>query len=141
MDNLDQRLLDLLSQNSRLSVTELSKRLKVTRATVQEHMRRLERNHIVQGYTIRLHPEHEKRQVSADVLISVDQKKLASVSRQLEQLSSVRALYSISGQFDLSANVQEETTQALDEAIDRMVLIDGVQRTQTSIILSKKFER
>lgn len=141
MDKLDQRLLDLLLQNSRLSVTELAKQLHVTRATVQEHMRRLERNRIIQAYTVQLNPEHLKRQVSANVLIAADQKKLVQVARQLEQLSPVRALYSISGQYDLLATVQEQTTEALDNAIDSMVLIEGVQRTLTSIILSKKFER
>jgi len=141
MDDLDRQLLDLLTENSRQSVTDLARNLGVTRATVQEHMRRLEKNSVIQAYTVRLHPEHLKRQVSANVLIAVDQKQSVHVVRQLEQLSSVRSLYSLSGEFDLAAIVQEETTEALDRDIDAMALIDGVQRTQTSIILSKKFER
>ncbi|WP_339673307.1 Lrp/AsnC family transcriptional regulator [Dasania marina] len=141
MDTLDKNLLELLLENSRLSITELAKRLNVTRATVQEHIRRLERNQIIQGYTVRLHPEYAQRQVCANVLIAADQKKLSQVSRQIEQIKAVQSLHSISGQYDLCAQVQDESTETLDQQIDKIISIDGIERTQTSIYLSRKFDR
>lgn len=141
MDALDQKLLALLTENSRRNITELSKQLGVTRATVQEHIRRLEHRRIIQGYTVRLHPDYLQRQISANVLIEADQKQLPAVSKAIEQLPAVRALYSISGQFDLSATVQGETTEALDREIDKIIAIKGVERTQTSVYLRRMFER
>ena len=53
MNTLDEQLLALLSANSRESVTVLAQKLGVSRSTVQERMRRLEKQRVIQGYTIR----------------------------------------------------------------------------------------
>jgi hypothetical protein len=37
--------------------------------------------------------------------------------------------------------VQEESTEALDTAIDAIGALEGVERTLSSIVLSTKFER
>ena len=53
----------------------------------------------------------------------------------------VRALHTISGQYDLIAMVRENSTQELDACIDAIGELDGVERTLSSIVLSTKFER
>lgn len=141
MNDLDRKLIELLSQNSRLGVSALARQLSVSRATVQEHMQRLERSGVIQAYTLRLRSDQADGQLSANVLIAIDQKQVAQLARQLEKLAAVKSLYTISGQFDLSAFLLEESAEALDRAIDDIVMMNGVERTQTSIMLSKKFER
>ena len=141
IDSLDQQLIDLLASNSRQSVTDLAKQLGVSRVTVQERMRRLEKREVIQGYTIRFNPDYLKSRVVAHILIATDQKTPALLVRQLEKIPGVKALYSISGEFDIFAVLQEESTAALDLQIDRICALTGVRRTQTSVVLSKKFER
>ena len=53
----------------------------------------------------------------------------------------VKSLRSISGEYDYGALIREQSTQALDEGIDRIIELEGVQRTMTSVILSTKFDR
>ena len=53
----------------------------------------------------------------------------------------MRCLLSISGAYDLIAIVQADSIQGLDALIDRIGLIDGVERTHTSVVLSRRFER
>ncbi|MBP8925147.1 MAG: Lrp/AsnC ligand binding domain-containing protein [Pseudomonadales bacterium] len=53
----------------------------------------------------------------------------------------MRALHTISGQYDLIAMVRENSTQELDTCIDAIGDLDGVERTLSSIVLSTKFER
>ncbi|TQV84783.1 Lrp/AsnC family transcriptional regulator [Exilibacterium tricleocarpae] len=141
MDKLDQRLLALLSENGRESVTVLAQKLSVSRATVQERMRRLEKQQVIQGYTIRFAADYLNTRVVAHVLIATDQKQPAQLNRQIEKIPAVKALYSISGEYDIFAVVQEETTADLDRQIDRLAELEGVRRTLTSVVLSKKFER
>lgn len=141
MDDLDRRLLDLLTANSRTSVTALAERLGVARATVQERMQRLEREGPLRGYTVRLAPEFQRGRISAHVMIAADPKQQAALTRALQKLPAVRALHTISGQYDLIAVVQEDSTVALDECIDAIGALDGVERTLSSIVLSTKFER
>ena len=141
LDKTDRALLALLSENSRRSVTELAKRLGVSRVTAQERMRRLEERKIVQGYTVRLNPEFEQQQVSAMVLIETNQKQSGQIVNALKKMPAVKSLRSISGEYDYGALIREQSTQALDEGIDRIIELEGVQRTMTSVILSTKFER
>ena len=141
MNILDEKLLALLSANSRESVTVLAQKLGVSRSTVQERMRRLEKQRVIQGYTIRYSADYLSTRVAAHVLIATDQKQTAQLNRQIEKMAAVKALYSISGEYDIFAIVQEESTAALDRQLDKLAELEGVRRTLTSVVLSKKFER
>ena len=50
-------------------------------------------------------------------------------------------LCTISGQYDLIAKVTEATTEALDQSIDAIATLDGVEQTLSHIVLSKKVDR
>ncbi len=141
MDDLDRRLLDLLTANSRASVTRLARDLGVARATVQDRIYRLEHEGPLRGYTTRLAPDYQRSRIGAHVMIAADPKKQAALTRALQKIPAVRALHTISGQYDLIAVVQEQSTEALDTSIDAIGALDGVERTLSSIVLSTKFER
>ena len=80
---LDSRLIQLLTQNARLSNSELSRRLGVSRSTIQSRIERLEQTGVIQGYTLKLNPKSEKNVVQAHVSISVAPKLQAAVERNL----------------------------------------------------------
>ncbi|NJF26221.1 Lrp/AsnC family transcriptional regulator, partial [Thermococcus sp. Bubb.Bath] len=60
LDELDLKLIYLLMDNSRLSISELAERLSVSRPTVKTRLEKLEKEGIIQRYTIKLHPELQK---------------------------------------------------------------------------------
>ena len=137
----DQQLLKLLRENSRRSVSDMAAQLGVSRATVQQTMERLERKGVIQSYTIKLNPNFERQQVSAYVMISVVGAKTTDVVRQLQKYTQLDMLSTISGQYDLIAKVTEENTEALDRAIDNIATLDGVEKTLSHIVLSRKLDR
>ena len=137
----DQQLLKLLRENSRRSVSDMAAQLGVSRATVQQTMERLERKGVIQSYTIKLNPNFERQQVSAYVMISVVGSKTMDVVRQLQKYTQLDMLSTISGQYDLIAKVTEENTEALDRAIDNIATLDGVEKTLSHIVLSRKLDR
>ncbi|MDG1311097.1 MAG: Lrp/AsnC family transcriptional regulator [Porticoccaceae bacterium] len=137
----EQQLLRLLQENSRRTVSDLANELGLSRATVQQSMERLERKGVIQGYTIVINPHYEQQQVSAYIMISVIPKKTADIVRQVHKLPQLDMLCTISGQYDLIAKVTEATTEALDESIDRIATLDGVEKTLSHIVLSSKVDR
>ena len=138
--NLDQRLLDLLRSNSRESIANLAKKLGVSRATVKQHMDTLERRKIIESYTIRYHPQH-LQQVTAYLMIEIVPKLAGNIVRRMEKMSEVESLFSISGNYDLLAVVNCANTRELDQTIDLIASLDGVEKTLTSIVLGAKFQR
>ncbi|WP_425453042.1 Lrp/AsnC family transcriptional regulator [Bosea caraganae] len=141
MDQTDRQLLVLLTENARAPVAELGRKLGLSRTTVQSRIERLERRGTIAGYTARLSDEHERGQVKAHVLITALPKLAAGVESALRRIPEVRTLHSVSGQFDMIAIVVAPSIGELDQLIDRIGALDGVERTISSIILSTRIER
>jgi DNA-binding Lrp family transcriptional regulator len=136
-----QRLLSLLRRNARESTASLARQLGVARTTVQERIRRLERDGVIAGYTVRVSDDFARQRIAAQVLITVDPKAGDRVVRELEARPWVRAVYALSGVFDYQVRLEAGSTEELDRSLDAIGRIEGIERTQTSIVLSVKFER
>ena len=141
LDPTDRELLALLRANAREPVSALARKLDLARSTVQERIARLERGHVIAGYTIRTGEDFAERQIAAHVMISVDPKMAASLTADLKKMPEVRSLAAISGAFDMMAEVAAETTARIDAVLDAIGHLKGVQKTMSSIVLSVKFER
>ena len=137
----DDQLLALLADNARAPVAELARRLNLSRTTVQARIERLERNGTIEGYTLRRSVAAERGMVRAHVLITVKPKQTAPTVAALRSMAELRSLYSVSGEVDLIAVVAAGSVDALDAVLDRIGLLDGVERTQTSVIRATKLER
>jgi len=75
---------------------------------------------------------------------AIDEKLLfatRSVTAALRAIDQVHVLHSVSGEVDLIAVAATSTVAEMDQVIDRIGALDGVERTTSSIILSTKFER
>ncbi|MGH3854687.1 MAG: Lrp/AsnC family transcriptional regulator [Pseudonocardiaceae bacterium] len=141
MDDLDQRILDLLADDARQSVTVMARRLHAARSTLQGRIARLERSGVIAGYTVRLGPAATGRRVTAHVAITIDPKRGDHVQQTLRRIAGVRTLHTVSGPFDLIAVVAAESTADIDRVLDRIGGIPGVERTTSSIVLTTKFDR
>lgn len=137
----DRDLLALLSENSRMPVATLAKKLGLSRTTVQARIERLEREGVIAGYGIRLSDRYASSLIRAHILITIAPKALAQVVSALERLKPVTALHSVSGNFDLIAILAAPSILELDQTIDEIGTIDGVERTLSSIILSTRISR
>lgn len=141
LSELDRKLLALLSDNSRSTVSDLAKRLGVSRLTVQNHMQQLERQKVIQAYTVKLHDEFLGQQIAAHMLIATDQKLIGPVVRELEKITEIHSLSTISGEYDLVAELKAPSTTQLDMAMDRVTQVKGVVRSHSSVLLSQKIAR
>ncbi len=141
MDNKDRELIRLLQADARATTTSLASELGLSRATVQSRMARLEAQGVIRGYTVRVSYEIEQRQIRAHVMISIYPKQNSEVATALVKQAGVRALYAISGEYDLIAIIAAESTEEIDQIIDAIGQLEGVERTNSSIVLSTKFQR
>jgi DNA-binding Lrp family transcriptional regulator len=141
MDAIDEKLLLALRDDARASTAWLARLVGRSRTSVQSRLERLEREGVIVGYSVRVAPEHELGAVRAHVMIKVGPKEARAVSAALKAIPQVRVLHSVSGEVDLIAVAATASVAEMDEVIDRVGALDGVERTTSSIILSTKFER
>ena len=141
LDELDAQLLALLREDARRPISDLAAALGVSRATVYARISRLEQEGIVEGYTVRVGAEHERRLIRAHVMIKVLPKLSEPTGDQLMAMPQLTALHAISGEYDMIAMIEAEDVGALNTLIDRIGMLDGVEKTTSSIILATKLQR
>ncbi len=137
----DQRLLYLLRQNARISVSDLARALNLSRSTVQNRIARLEATGVIRGYSVEVGGEFAANRVEAHVSIKVHQKLTARTNTALEQIPNVAQLYSVSGEYDLLAIVQAQSLEELSAVLDEIGNLEGVERTNSAVVLETKFKR
>ncbi|HEX2888332.1 Lrp/AsnC family transcriptional regulator [Vineibacter terrae] len=140
-DSTDRQLLALLRENARAPTAELARRLGLSRSTVQSRIERLERSGHIVGYTVRIADEHERGQLKAFVMVTLQPKQSASIEVALRKMPEVRALHSVSGPFDLIVSVTAASVEEMNATIDRIGALAGVERTTSAMVLSTRVDR
>jgi len=135
MDETDQKLLSLLRQDARLTVAALATRLKVSRGTVSNRIRRMEDNGVIVGYTVRLRPDVQHNQISAWMSIAVEGNQTRTVIANLLGEPGVATLHDTNGRWDLLAELRAQSLQELGKVLERIRLLKGISNTETSIHL------
>ena len=135
MDEIDHKLMSLLRQNARLTVAALAAKLKVSRGTVSNRVRRLEDDGVIVGYTIRLRPDVQHNAIKAWMSIAVDGNQTRAVIANLLGEPGVATLHDTNGRWDLLAELRAETLQELAKVLERIRLLKGISNTETSIHL------
>ena len=141
LDDTDRQLISLLAANARTPAALLARRLGLSRSAVQERLKRLERDRVITGYTVTLGEAVPPAGVSAQVMLTLDPKLQDRAVEALRGLPEVKSAYTVSGVYDLVAEVTAPTAEALDEVLTRIGKLPGVTRTTSSILLSTKFAR
>lgn len=141
LNEADQLLLSLLSENARASTAELARRLGLSRSTVQSRIERLEAQGVIAGYGVRLGEGFARTIVRAEVLITSAPKLAPKVEAGLRAIRAVRTLHTVSGPYDMIAVVEAPGLGELDLLLDRIGALDGVERTQSAIVLSTRIDR
>ena len=86
MDETDEQLLSLLTQNARSPVASLAKSLGLARSTVQSRLERLERDGVIAGYTLRLGDAARGERIRATALLQIEPMTLPAVLSRLKAL-------------------------------------------------------
>ena len=136
MDDTDQHLIALLRDDARLSLVALAKALRVSRATVQNRIARLEANGTIVGYTVRLKPQAHSYCIRALTTIAVDGNRADAVIRTLRGDPAVQTLHTTNGRWDIVAELRADTLEEFDRVLGRLRMIDGIASTETSLLLS-----
>ena len=136
LDDTDHALIALLRKDARTPVATLAAKLKVSRGTVTNRLRKLEDAHVIVGYTVRLKPEAEPNQIRAWMGVVVDGNQTRAVIASLMGEPAVAALHDTNGRWDLLAELQVPSMAELSVALERVRLIKGIASTETSILLA-----
>ena len=135
MDTTDQQLLSLLRKDARTSAATLATKLGVSRGTISNRITKLEDAGIIVGYTVRLRPDAQPKEISAWMSIAVEGNETRAVIASLLGEPGVATLHDTNGRWDLLAELRADNLQDLAKVLERIRLLKGISNTETSIHL------
>jgi DNA-binding Lrp family transcriptional regulator len=136
IDQLDAKLLLLLTDEPRLGVLECSRRLGVARGTVQARMDRLEQRGMLKGFPPDLDLAAMGYVLTAFAVLEIAQGKRREVAARLAAIDEVCEVHATTGEGDLLVRMVAKSNADLQRVIDEVVDVRWVGRTSTSIALT-----
>ncbi|MEX0151739.1 Lrp/AsnC family transcriptional regulator [Microbacterium sp. LMI1-1-1.1] len=137
LDAVDLDLLRALSADPRATVVALAESLGLSRNTVQARMARLERGGVFLSYERALAPDALGFPIEAFLQVTVRQAELPAIREALALVPEVVQAHGLSGQVDLLVRVACRDTQHLFDTDARILSIEGVERTETSLVMGE----
>ena len=138
MNNLDASIIALLKRNARMSVTQMSHELGVSRVTIDSHIKKMEASGVITGYTVTLGAEEFRHNVSGWILINVTANDEEDIICEMIAMPEISRLFTTNGRWDLAAEIQTPSLETFDTAISRLRQIPGIKETDTSLLLSSR---
>ena len=145
MDNKDERIIEVLKENSKLSTQQISKKTSIPITTVHNRIKKLEKEGIIKNYTVVLDNKKIGKDISAYILINVDYKLLKEIKStqyeltiKLKKHPCVEEAATVTGGTDILIKARVKNIDELNSLITRYVRnLEGVDRTQTLVVLSE----
>jgi DNA-binding Lrp family transcriptional regulator len=138
MNDLDSKLVQALQRDGRAAVSELSADLGVTRATIKARMDRLRASGEIAGFTVLTRADVVAHPVRGLMMLGIEGRGTEKVMRALSAMIEVKAVHSTNGTWDLIVEIGTETLDALDAVLFAVRRMDGVTRSETSLLLTTR---
>ncbi|MGH9876282.1 MAG: HTH-type transcriptional regulator LysM [Nitrososphaerales archaeon] len=133
LDKTDEKIISILKADARKAFVEIAQEIGLSESAVRRRVKNLVDIGAIKKFTIEMGLSNK---TSAITLISVSPSTDTSkVSERLKALKGVDTVYEITGQYDIVAIVSAPTIAEINKSIDEVRRINGVDDTNTVIIL------
>lgn len=142
MTNLEKEILNILTEDARMSAKKISAMLSVSEEEVKACIANMEKSGLLVKYTAIVNSEKaDDALVEALIEVKVTPKKkegFDGIAKQIASFPEVKAVYLMSGAYDLAVFIEDRTLQQVSRFVsERISTFDGVLSTATHFILKK----
>ncbi|MDV2884812.1 Lrp/AsnC family transcriptional regulator [Alkalihalophilus pseudofirmus] len=134
IDEIDRRILDELKLDSRLSMSELGRRVNLSSPSVTERVRQMESFGVIKGYTVNLDFERLGQPIQCMIEATVKNGDYDAFKRYIQSLSNVEFCYRIAGQACYMMKLHFASFQDAEQFIEN---VNPYARTVTHFIFSE----
>lgn len=138
LDELDQKIIQLLVKNARMSYSDIGEKIGISRVAVKARIQALENKGIIEEYTTIINPQKINGAVSCYFEIETKPDSFKEVTDILNKNNIVTQIYRVTGRdklhFHAVASSNEEMERFLHDVIDTL---PGVLSCSCNIILSR----
>ncbi|VAW24709.1 Transcriptional regulator, AsnC family [hydrothermal vent metagenome] len=143
IDELDEKILKLITKNARIPFLEVARECNVSGAAIHQRVQRLQNIGVISGSEFIVSPEKLGYSTCAYMGIHLDKAKChTQVVQQLRKIPEIVECHYTTGQYAIFIKIQTKNNKHLKRLIDEYLQeIEGIARTETFISLEIDFKR
>jgi Lrp/AsnC family transcriptional regulator, regulator for asnA, asnC and gidA len=143
IDDLDEKILKLITKNARIPFLEVARECGVSGAAIHQRVQRLLNIGVVSGSEFLINPQKLGYNTCAYMGIYLEKATYHTrVVQELAKIPEIVECHYTTGQYAIFIKVQTKTNKHLKKLIDNEIQeIEGVARTETYISLEMEFKR
>ncbi|MCQ2552189.1 MAG: Lrp/AsnC family transcriptional regulator [Clostridia bacterium] len=138
IDSIDAKILEVLQENARVSISEISKRINLSLSAVSDRLKKLEQSGIIEQYTTVLSPKEMDRGLQAVMLVgvngSLDTKDLFKIVNESDEILEC---FFVTGSCDYIIKIATKDTDSLAALMKKIKEVRGVSITETDVVLDQ----
>lgn len=137
LDDIDLRIARELQRDCKQPLARLGEAVGLSAPSVLERVRKLEQAGVIRAYEARLDPRAVGLDITAFVQVAINfPRNIAAFEKHVAEMPEVMECHHVTGGSTLLMKVRVRNTDALEALISRIRIIDGVERTETMVVLS-----
>ncbi len=131
MDQLDNNILRLLKQNSRIPFLEISKKLKVSEGTIRKRVNQLQKDNIIKQFTIK--SDYPKAMVGIETNPTIKTEKIVNKIKKL----GMDDVYEVTGRFDILCTITTTNHEELNKILEKIFFFNDTATTEIYTVLKE----
>jgi DNA-binding Lrp family transcriptional regulator len=139
-ENLDAKLVNSLLGNGRASLRSLGDELDVSVTTVSNHLRDLEDEAVIRGYSPVVDYDKLGFDVTAILQLKVEGSALPDVTEKLREQKQMISVYEVTGDYDVIAIGKFTDTDGMNDQIKEILTDADIRESNTSVVLNAVVE-
>ncbi|MEQ9404199.1 MAG: Lrp/AsnC ligand binding domain-containing protein [Cyclobacteriaceae bacterium] len=143
IDNVDLKILNILSENAKIPYTEVAKKVFVSGGTVHVRMKKLEEMGIVKGTTLKIDYAKLGYDITCFLGIYLEKSSLYDVVvAKLKEIPEIVTIRYTTGNYNIFCKIHCKDTQHLRDVLhDKIQKVDGIESTETFISLEESVNK
>ncbi|MCM3574634.1 MULTISPECIES: Lrp/AsnC family transcriptional regulator [Mesobacillus] len=138
IDETDRLILQLLSENGRMSYVDIGKQLNLSRVSIRERVNQLIEDGVIEKFSVVINSEKVGKSVSAFFEVDCEPSSLVRVAETLANNPSVASCYQMTGPSTLHMHVLVEDFIRLENFInEELYSLEGITRVESHILLRR----
>ena len=139
LDHFDHKIIRALTDNARISITELSSIVNLSRNAINYRIKKLETIGVIKGYTTILNNEldDEKSVVASIMVYRKNRMRNNEVIEFANKVPEVKSCYIVSGEHDVFLLLKAPSQKRINEIWQDISNLTSVEDTNTVFVLSK----
>ena len=138
MDQVDRDILELLTENGRISYVDIGKELGLSRVAVRERVTKLIDDGVIEQFTVVINSSKAGKEISAFFDIDCEPGSLVKVAEALAENPSVASCYQMTGPSTLHTHVLVDDHSSLERFInEELYALEGITRVESHILLRR----